>query len=60
MERAITSAMKMAYSKLLLPFACFAGTPSAAAEVKQAVIYNARQMYIPVQALQLVTEQGNY
>ena len=29
-------------------------------EVKEAVIYNAKQMFIPVQILQVVTEQGNF
>jgi len=29
-------------------------------EVKQAIIYNTRQMFIPVQVLQVVTEQGRF
>jgi hypothetical protein len=29
-------------------------------EVKQAMIYNTRQMFIPVQVLQVVTEQGRF
>ena len=29
-------------------------------EVKEAVIYNAKQMFVPVQVLQVVTEQGNF